>query len=490
MSTTSIEINCVNCGNLFKKFSHIKNHKFCCLSCKEQYRKKNPKQEDIVCSNCKISYVRTKQQHRYKNNFCCIECEKEFRYIQNSHNKETRKCEICNIEFKCKKSSTKRFCTTKCQGKWQSTQIGVLNPRFKSQIISCDWCKTEYYEKLYKINNGKNHFCSNKCRQTWYAEVWSKQEEWKEINRINTVKLLESGHFSHANTKCQLKVNEILNRLNIKFTNEKGFRYFAVDNYLNDFNLCIEVMGTFWHCDHRENNMINYEIQIKRIRMDKIKHTYIKKYHDIEILYLWEQDIMNNEKLCEELIKLYIDNRGILNNYHSFNYKYNNALEIINDIEAPYMDYHRDKIRLITDTTVKEKISHKQEDRWIIFNCQYCGKEREELICHYNKNKNHYCSTECYGKSNLNRIEVVCSTCSNNINIKVSLFNKNKHKRFFCNQKCQHIYQKTVGFKKQGDTKTFNCENCGLEATQKNCDYNKSKHHYCSKECFYLSRKK
>ncbi len=29
---------------------------------------------------------------------------------------------------------------------------------------------------------------------------------------------------------------------------KKGFKYYAVDNYLDKYNLIIEVMGDFWHC--------------------------------------------------------------------------------------------------------------------------------------------------------------------------------------------------------------------------------------------------
>jgi hypothetical protein len=40
-------------------------------------------------------------------------------------------------------------------------------------------------------------------------------------------------------------------------------------------------------------------------------------------------------------------------------------------------------------------MSKKQQDKWIAFNCEVCGKEREELISHYNLHKHHYCSKEC-----------------------------------------------------------------------------------------------
>jgi hypothetical protein len=48
-----------------------------------------------------------------------------------------------------------------------------------------------------------------------------------------------------------------------KYLNEKQFQYFAVDNYLEEYNLIIEVMGTYWHCDNRFYPTVNYEMQKK-----------------------------------------------------------------------------------------------------------------------------------------------------------------------------------------------------------------------------------
>ena len=32
---------------------------------------------------------------------------------------------------------------------------------------------------------------------------------------------------------------------------------------------------------------------------------------------------------------------------------------------------------------------------------------------------------------------------------------------------------------------TYNCEHCGQEVTKRTCDYNKSEHHYCGRECYW-----
>lgn len=61
---------------------------------------------------------------------------------------------------------------------------------------------------------------------------------------------------------------------------------------------------------------------------------------NIEILYLWEDDLYKNEELCKKLIQLYIRNKGILLNYNSFNYHLNedNTMSINSEIIIPYQN--------------------------------------------------------------------------------------------------------------------------------------------------------
>ena len=44
------------------------------------------------------------------------------------------------------------------------------------------------------------------------------------------------------------------------------------------------------------------------------------KNNGIEILYLWENDILHNVELCEKLILMYIKSNGNISNYNSFNW--------------------------------------------------------------------------------------------------------------------------------------------------------------------------
>jgi len=261
--------------------------------------------------------------------------------------------------------------------------------------MKCEWCGKDFLTGAWKIKNGFSKFCSIECRRDWYAKVWSQDEDWKQNRREFAVNQLENKEIGIV-SKPQIIINDILSDLGINFINEKSYKSITVDNYLIDFNLIIEVMGTYWHCDNRKYKEINYPNQVRRIKMDKTKHTFIKSSENIEILYIWEKDINSDIDLCKNLILKYINNNGDLENYHSINYSYTNNIVYLNEeIIIPYMDWNIVELNKIVDIKTKERMSGKQLNKWITFNCEVCGKEKEELISHYNKKKHHCCSRKC-----------------------------------------------------------------------------------------------
>lgn len=495
---------CQNCGNTFNVDSNRYNagkNKYCSSKCSSEAQKSRIHYNCEYCN--KECNTTPSEYNKTINHFCSHECADKFRADKHHI---TKHCEWCNKEFEVKLSmQNQRFCSQQCQCKWQSTIVGENNPRFTSQLIKCDWCGTEYYEKPYKINGQENHFCCKNCRQEWYAKIYSQTEEWKQQSRERAVQMLENGTFGNTDTEPQIVINNILNDLNIQFENEKGFKNCAVDNYLTDYNLIIEVMGTFWHCDNRIYSKINYANQVNRIKMDKSKHTYIKNCYNIEILYLWEYDIKSNIELCKQIILYYLNNNGKLNNYHSFNYYLdkNNILHLNDNIVNPYMEWNKKDLNEIIDIMTKEKISRKQVDKWTKYKCEYCGKETEMLTSHYNISAHHFCSGTCASKYHSKKVKVTCFNCNKEIEVSQSKYNKNKY--FFCNKECQHEYQKRIGFKNEEDhiiyennqlikkikkQVFFYCENCGKYSSKPTGDYNKSKHHFCTSECSFEYRKR
>ena len=63
-----------------------------------------------------------------------------------------------------------------------------------------------------------------------------------------------------------------------------------------------------------------------------------KKYYKFEILYLWENEIINDINLCSLLLEKYIETNGILCDYNSFNYYVNDngTLQLKENIIHPY----------------------------------------------------------------------------------------------------------------------------------------------------------
>lgn len=167
--------------------------------------------------------------------------------------------------------------------------------------------------------------------------------------------MLSDGVFNHTDTGCQKLVNFVLDELKVEYINEYNCKYVSIDNYLVDFGLMIEVMGTFWHADPRFYSSIYYQQQLTRIFNDSRKNKLIKTKYGINILYLWEHDIINNLELCKELIKLYIHNQGKLDNYHSFNYSLQEGrLEQCQSI-VPYFVYNKKELSPITHIKIKKE---------------------------------------------------------------------------------------------------------------------------------------
>ena len=97
-----------------------------------------------------------------------------------------------------------------------------------------------------------------------------------------------------------------------------------------------------------------YKSQANRIKCDKAKHTYTKKEYGVEILYLWECDLVSNIELCNKLVIEYISKCGILKNYNSFNYHLEDGNLLINDsIVLSYQERKFDEYKNI----IREKVS-------------------------------------------------------------------------------------------------------------------------------------
>lgn len=132
--------------------------------------------------------------------------------------------------------------------------------------------------------------------------------------------------------------------------------------------------------------------------------------------------------------------------------------------------------------------------------CEYCGKEYKTSQ-KYRKT----CSRECRGKldsikykkgiyasrGNYKKIEVGCSfpLCLKTKMVKLSRYNNNKNKRFFCSKEHFGLYksmflrgEKSGGYK--GGKVEIKCSMCGKPLMFHPCRIKKQKYFVCSKECW------
>jgi very-short-patch-repair endonuclease len=463
------------------------------------------------------------------------------------HLKVLCNCKNCNKSIKKPVSvylkNQEAFCSKECYwiNKKEVTPKGKDNKQYNRILTQCDNCGENIEITLYDMNATRHHFCTQSCywqfRSKYYIGERANKivytEEMRNKLRERTAKMYSDGIFDRQ-TLPQRIVNEILTDLNLEYENEYTCKYYSIDNYLKEHNLMIEVMGDYFH-GHPEKNSIINDMQLKNIIKDKRKHTYIKRYENIEVLYLWEDDILNNIDKVINIIKLYINNEGVLPNYHSFNYDYEedfNEIIIKKSVIKNYMEFTSEELNSILISSeqheklkIIKKLEHNTkfwdecnckycnkpisvlksrkensefmfcnkecknsyyQEQHVTVNCDFCNKEIDIHKCKDKSNKLHFCNNEC--KLNYQRKDAVivyCDNCGKAISRTANRAKNQKHS--FCDKKCYMEYRKNTGFnnKKRNDENwiKFNCECCGKESEQLLSQYQNANIHFCSKEC-------
>ena len=257
-------------------------------------------------------------------------------------------CKECGMELIVKPSQYKKQKQFLCDEHIKHRRSGKDSPFYNRIEVNCTNCNKPYLVIPYDYNKtnrfGDSHnFCCQKCyweyRSRYYVDEkhsmfgTHQSDENKANQRQLVLRMIANGELPQTMTKPHQKINDLLLLNNIKVENEHLEKYHSVDVYLLEYNLMIEIMGDYWHAHPMKYDVNNLTKQQKKsIKQDRSKHSYIKKYKNVEILYLWEQDIKKNIDLCWLLIQNYINNRGVLDNYHSFNYSYNDGELILNDV--------------------------------------------------------------------------------------------------------------------------------------------------------------
>lgn len=272
-------------------------------------------------------------------------------------------CKECGKELIVRPSQYKKQKYFHCEKHIKHHLSGKDSPFYNHINIFCTNCGKQHSVTPYDFNKknrfGDNHnFCSQQCYWEYRSKYYinnkhhmfgsHQPEDNKQKQRERVVQMISDGIMPQTLSSPHKKINDLLSLHNILFENEYVEKYYAIDIFLSEYNLMIEIMGDYWHA-----NPIKYDDfqltskQKDAIRRDKAKHTYIKKYENIEILYLWESDINKNINLCSTLIQEYITNNGLLENYHSFNYHLSGDKLCINDILiTPFQSCNNKEIQL------------------------------------------------------------------------------------------------------------------------------------------------
>lgn len=352
-----ITVNCYTCGKekeveayRLKKTARF----FCSKQCQYQWQRteeykqihyKQDKYDEIECSFCKRAFSRRKSLINGGRNFCNVVCRNKFMSeFNNIYNPNPSKdyiktqCQECNYPLAVPESVYRKnihghFCTQDCYWEWKSKNLhGENNPHYSRITVNCNNCMKGISITKFEQKRNKHNFCSPTCysefRSKFYVgenSYWlgKKRPELASLSRSRMLKMISEGKVKKISLPHK-KVIEMLEELNISYETEEVIGYYSVDIFIKELNLFIEVMGDYWH-----GNPLKYKlkelnkVQLKDINRDKRKQTYIKKYKGVEILYLWEEDINKRTLLCKRLIRDYINKKGMLKNYQSYNYSLN-----------------------------------------------------------------------------------------------------------------------------------------------------------------------
>jgi G:T-mismatch repair DNA endonuclease (very short patch repair protein) len=303
--------------------------------------------EETIESNGVI-FVNGLSDNSDRNNFIHIIDKLHEMGINNQKIKVKVYCKECGQELIVRPSQYKKQKYFHCDVHIKHKPSGKDSPFYKQIEVQCTNCGNLYSVTPYDYNKtnrfGDNHnFCCQQCYWEYRAKYYvddkhsmfgtHQSEEQKQKQSQLVTQMISNGIMPQTLTKPHRKINTLLASHGVDFENEHPEQYHSIDIYLPEYNLMIEIMGDYWHAHplkYNINKLTNQ--QRKSIKQDKSKHTYVKKYENIEILYLWEKDINENINLCWMLIQEYIENNGILSNYHSFNYHLDQSFLMPNDI--------------------------------------------------------------------------------------------------------------------------------------------------------------
>lgn len=336
---TQIQVKCLTCGKEYiveSKNRGQKERNFCSLKCSYEYRKTHGNKKD--CIICGKEFVSVKENHVCCSKSCqrkytklhtdktCVVCGKIFHDMSNTmfcsdsckhqyrlNQGELRSCKYCGNEFRAL-NGTHYFCTEQCKNMYYND-----HPEYYK--LTCSECgKIFLRNKKVKSQDGNVVFCSQTCKGNYYADHY----------RDGVLQRLKDGRYKTTMTAPHIIVSEYLKEAHIEYEDEYVVKPFSADIKLKNTNILIEIMGSYWHADIRKyNDKPLNSSQQNNVKRDIRKHQFLIN-NNYRILYLWEDDIMNNLDKCILLINEFIKGNNMT--IHSSAYDINNNNLIENNI--------------------------------------------------------------------------------------------------------------------------------------------------------------
>lgn len=159
-----------------------------------------------------------------------------------------------------------------------------------------------------------------KLTKSWdYMVVKYGEEKAKQINKSKIPQNLLSKSYSDISQELFNEIDNILlNKLNKQYTtyfaiknneyiiyNKEKHKYYCLDYYIEELNLCIEFNGDYWHCNpdiYNKDDTVsinNKKYNAIDIWMkDKYRIDYLLENCQIHTIVVWESDYLENKQNC------------------------------------------------------------------------------------------------------------------------------------------------------------------------------------------------
>jgi len=245
---------------------------------------------DKGCLNCG-THSKTPPSLKDKRRFCSWDCYKKYTRGHKPHNfKGYRQCLTCGQRI----PSYRNFCSYNCY--WDSLK-GNKNPNWKRVTKICTVCG----EKFEVRPSNPKRYCSRKCysKQLIGKRFCVKHEFKRGEKQPKELVKKRMKACRKKPTRLERQMLAIIEKYELPF-HYVGDGALIIGSRNPDFvctngkNIVLEVFGRYWH-DPQWKHTQSHALPDNRIR-------YFKNF-GYECVIVWEEDLNEEEKLVERLLK-------------------------------------------------------------------------------------------------------------------------------------------------------------------------------------------